>query len=175
MRIESKVVEGEVTERADPEEKIKQVRTKTPADWMSKGVAYESLMRAKRGTPVRSIKRQVIEDDRSDMESKNLIEQQRLSYYNFGLSSYSREGVQKVADLDLDADDVVLFGSLTEAEMKLDEWAAILIKDEEGKKLTPEEEKTAEEYIELGIANTDDLLDFGILQKNLILSPRTPL
>jgi hypothetical protein len=175
MRIESKVVEGEVTERADPEEEIKQVRTKTPADWMSKGVAYESLMRAKRGTPVRSIKRQVIEDDRSDMESKNLIEQQRLSYYNFGLSSYSREGVNKIAELDLDADDVVLFGSLTEAEMKLDEWAAILIKDEEGKKLTPEEEKTAEEYIELGIANTDDLLDFGILQKDLILSPRSPL
>ena len=175
MRIESKVVEGEVTERADPEEEIKQVRTKTPADWMSKGVAYESLMRAKRGTPVRFINRQVIEDDRSDMESKNLMDQQRLSYYNFGLSSYSREGVEKIAALDLDADDVVLFGSLTEAEMKLDEWAAILIKDEEGKKLTPEEEKTAEEYIELGIANTDDLLDFGILQKNLILSPRTPL
>jgi len=175
MRIESKVVEGEVTERADPEEEIKQVRTKTPASFIRKAVAYESLMRAKRGTPVRSIKRQVIEDDRSDMESKNLIDQQRLSYYNFGLSSYSREGVKKIAELDLDADDVVLFGSLTEAEMKLDEWAAILIKDEEGKKLTPEEEKTAEEYIELGIANTDDLLNFGILQKDLILSPRSPL
>lgn len=175
MRIESKVVEGEVTERADPEEEIKQVRTKTPAGFIRKAVAYESLMRAKRGTPVRSIKRQVIEDDRSDMESKNLIDQQRLSYYNFGLSSYSREGVKKIAELDLDADDVLLFGSLTEAEMKLDEWADILSKDSEGKKLTPEEEETAEQYIELGIETVDDLVDFGIVQKDLILRPRKAL
>ena len=101
--------------------------------------------------------------------------QQRLSYYNFGLSSYSREGVQKVADLDLDTDDVLLFGSLTEAEMKLDEWAEILSKDSEGKKLTPEEEETAEQYIELGIETVDDLVDFGIVQKDLILRPRKAL
>ena len=68
-------------------------------------------MHIKRGAPIRSISRQIIEDDRKDMEEKNYRPQQRLSYYNFGLSSYSREGVQKVADLDLDTDDVLLFGS----------------------------------------------------------------
>jgi hypothetical protein len=176
MKPETKVVEGEVPKdsRAEPEEKIKQVRTKE-LKTVGKDVAYKSLMHIKRGAPIRSISRQVIEDDRKDMEEKNYRPQQRLSYYNFGLSNYSREGVQKVADLDLDTDDVLLFGSLTEAEMKLDEWAEILSKDSEGKKLTPEEEETAEQYIELGIETVDDLVDFGIVQKDLILRPRKAL
>ena len=176
MKPETKVVEGEVPKdsREEPEEKIKQVRTKELKP-IGKDVAYKSLMHIKRGAPIRSISRQIIEDDRKDMEEKNYRPQQRLSYYNFGLSSYSREGVQKVADLDLDTDDVLLFGSLTEAEMKLDEWAEILFKDSEGKKLTPEEEETAEQYIELGIETVDDLVDFGIVQKDLILRPRKAL
>ena len=74
-----------------------------------------------------------------------------------------------------DTDDVLLFGSLTEADMKLDEWAEILSKDSEGKKLTPEEEETAEQYIELGIETVDDLVDFGIVQKDLIFRPRKAL
>lgn len=182
MKPETEVVEGEVPEdsRAEPEEKIKQVRTKTTAKSFAgvqyaDPVAYKSLMHIKKGAPVSSIKRQVIEDDRKDMEAKKLFQQQRLSYYNFGLSRYSREGVQKVADLDLDTDDVLLFGSLTEADMKLDEWAEILSKDSEGKKLTPEEEETAEQYIELGIETVDDLVDFGIVQKDLIFRPRKAL
>jgi len=176
MKPETEVVEGEVPEdsRAEPQEEIKQVRTKE-LERFGKDVAYKSLMHIKKGAPVGSISRQVIEDDRRDMEEKNYRPQQRLSYYNFGLSSYSREGVQKVSDLDLDTDDVLLFGSLTEADMKLDEWAEILSKDSEGKKLTPEEEKTAEQYIELGIGTVDDLVDFGIVQKDLILRPRKAL
>jgi hypothetical protein len=176
MRPETEVVEGEVPKdsRAKPEEEIKQVRTKELRTF-GKDVAYKSLMQIKRGVPVRSVSRQVIEDDRRDMEEKNYRAQQRLSYYNFGLSSYSREGVQKVAALDLDTDDVILFGSLSESEMKLDEWAAILSKDAEGKKLTPEEEKTAEQYIELGIETVNDLVDFGIVQQDLILRPRDAL
>lgn len=174
MKPETEVVDGEVTKREKPEEEIKQVRTKELKTF-GKDVAYKSLMHIKKGAPVSSIKRQVIEDDRKDMEAKKLFQQQRLSYYNFGLSRYSREGVQKVADLDLDTDDVLLFGSLTEADMKLDEWAEILSKDSEGKKLTPEEEETAEQYIELGIETVDDLVDFGIVQKDLILRPREAL
>jgi len=176
MKPETEVVEGEVPEdsRAEPQEEIKQVRTKKLKTF-GKDVAYKSLMHIKRGAPVGSISRQVIEDDRKDMEEKNYRPQQRLSYYNFGLSSYSREGVQKVSALELDTDDVLLFGSLSEAEMKLDEWANILSKDAEGKKLTPEEEKTAEQYIELGIGTVDDLVDFGIVQKDLILRPRKAL
>tara|TARA_R110001632_G_scaffold35923_1_gene90674 strand:- start:9903 stop:12179 length:2277 start_codon:yes stop_codon:yes gene_type:complete len=174
MRPETEVMEGEVSDRAEPTEEIKQVRTKEIRTW-GNNLAYKSLMHIKKGAPVSSIKRQVIEDDRKDMETKNLVEQERLSYYSFGLSSYSREGVKKVAALRLDADDVLLFGSLSEAEMKLDEWADILSKDSEGKKLTPEEEKTAEQYIELGIVTADDLVDFGIVQKDLILRPRKAL
>ena len=86
MKPESQIsVEGEV-QRAELEVGIKQVRTKELKTF-GKDVAYESLMRVKRGAPVSSIKRQTIEDDRIDMESKNFINQQRLSYYNFGLSS----------------------------------------------------------------------------------------
>ena len=176
MKPETEVVEGEVPKdsRAEPQEEIKQVRTKE-LERFGKDVAYKSLMHIKKGASVGSISRQVIEDDRRDMEEKNYRPQQRLSYYNFGLSSYSREGVQKVSALELDTDDVLLFGSLSEAEMKLDEWANILSKDAEGKKLTPEEEKTAEQYIELGIGTVDDLIDFGIVQKDLILRPRKAL
>ena len=174
MKPETEVVEGGVPKREKPEEEIKQVRTKELKTF-GKDVAYKSLMHIKRGAPVGSISRQVIEDDRKDMEEKNYRPQQRLSYYNFGLSSYSRDGVQKVFELNLDTDDVLLFGSLTEADMKLDEWANILSKDAEGKKLTPEEEKTSEQYIELGIGTVDDLVDFGIVQKDLILRPREAL
>jgi len=174
MKPESQIsVEGEV-QRAELEVGIKQVRTKELKTF-GKDVAYESLMRVKRGAPVSSIKRQTIEDDRIDMESKNFINQQRLSYYNFGLSSYSRNGVQKVSELDLDTDDVVLFGSRSEAEIKLNEWADILTKDTEGVQLTAEEKEIAEQYIELGIMNVDDLLRFGIVQFDLIDRPRKPL
>ena len=174
MKPESQIsVEGEV-QRAELEVGIKQVRTKELKTF-GKNVAYESLMRVKRGAPVSSIKRQTIEDDRIDMESKNFINQQRLSYYNFGLSSYSRDGVKKVSELDLDADDVVLFGSRSEAEIKLNEWADILTKDTEGGQLTAEEKEIAEQYIELGITNVDDLLRFGIVQLDLIDRPRKPL
>jgi len=174
MKPESQIsVEGEV-QRAELEVGIKQVRTKELKTF-GKDVAYESLMRVKRGAPVSSIKRQTIEDDRIDMESKNFIIQQRLSYYNFGLSSYSRNGVQKVSELDLDTDDVVLFGSRSEAEIKLNEWADILTKDTEGVQLTAEEKEIAEQYIELGIMNVDDLLRFGIVQFDLIDRPRKPL
>ena len=174
MKPESQIsVEGEV-QRAELEVGIKQVRTKELKTF-GKDVAYESLMRVKRGAPVSSIKRQTIEDDRIDMESKNFIKQQRLSYYNFGLSSYSRNGVQKVSELDLDTDDVVLFGSRSEAEIKLNEWADILTKDTEGVQLTAEEKEIAEQYIELGIMNVDDLLRFGIVQFDLIDRPRKPL
>jgi len=174
MKPESQVsVEGEV-QRAELEVGIKQVRTKELKTF-GKDVAYESLMRVKRGAPVSSIKRQTIEDDRIDMEAKNSINQQRLSYYNFGLSSYSRDGVQKVSELDLDTDDVVLFGSRSEAEIKLNEWADILTKDTEGVQLTAEEKEIAEQYIELGITTVDDLLRFGIVQFDLIDRPRKPL
>ena len=174
MKPESQIsVEGEV-QRAELEVGIKQVRTKELKTF-GKDVAYESLMRVKRGAPVSSIKRQTIEDDRIDMESKNFINQQRLSYYNFGLSSYSRDGVKKVSELDLDTDDVVLFGSRSEAEIKLNEWADILTKDTEGVQLTAEEKEIAEQYIELGITNVDDLLRFGIVQLDLIDRPRKPL
>ena len=174
MKPESQIsVEGEV-QRAELEVGIKQVRTKELKTF-GKDVAYESLMRVKRGAPVSSIKRQTIEDDRIDMEAKNFINQQRLSYYNFGLSSYSRDGVQKVSKLDLDTDDVVLFGSRSEAEIKLNEWADILTKDTEGVQLTAEEKEIAEQYIELGITNVDDLLRFGIVQLDLIDRPRKPL
>ena len=174
MKPESQIsVEGEV-QRAELEVGIKQVRTKELKTF-GKDVAYESLMRVKRGAPVSSIKRQTIEDDRIDMESKNFINQQRLSYYNFGLSSYSRDGVKKVSELDLDTDDVVLFGSRSEAEIKLNEWADILTKDTEGVQLTAEEKEIAEQYIELGIMNVDDLLRFGIVQFDLIDRPRKPL
>ena len=174
MKPESQIsVEREV-QRAELEVGIKQVRTKELKTF-GKDVAYESLMRVKRGAPVSSIKRQTIEDDRIDMESKNFINQQRLSYYNFGLSSYSRDGVKKVSELDLDTDDVVLFGSRSEAEIKLNEWADILTKDTEGVQLTAEEKEIAEQYIELGITNVDDLLRFGIVQLDLIDRPRKPL
>jgi len=174
MKPESQIsVEGEV-QRAELEVGIKQVRTKELKTF-GKDVAYESLMRVKRGAPVSSIKRQTIEDDRIDMEAKNFINQQRLSYYNFGLSSYSRGGVKKVSELDLDTDDVVLFGSRSEAEIKLNEWADILTKDTEGVQLTAEEKEIAEQYIELGITNVDDLLRFGIVQLDLIDRPRKPL
>jgi len=184
MKLESKVeivgdtVEVTLEEKDKPQ--IQQVRTKTPAKSFAgvqyaDPVAYQSLMHIKRGAPVGSIKRQVIEDDRKDMEAKNLFQQQRLSYYNFGLSRYSREGVQKLATLELDADDVVLFGSRSEAEMKVNEWQEVLMKDLEGIKLTPEEEKTSEEYIELGIYNEKTYLDFIAVQFNLIDDPRKPL
>jgi len=174
MKPESQVsIEGEV-QRAKLEGGIKQVRTKELKTF-GKDLAYESLMRVKRGAPVSSIKRQTIEDDRIDMEAKNLIDQQRLSYFNFGLSGYSREGVQKLAALELDADDVVLFGSRSEAEIKLNEWADILTKDTEGVQLTAQEKEIAEQYIELGIENVDDLLRFGIVQLDLIDRPRKPL
>lgn len=174
MKPESQVtIEGGV-KRAELEVDVKQVRTKELKTF-GKDVAYESLMRVKRGAPVSSIKRQTIEDDRIDMEAKNFINQQRLSYYNFGLSSYSREGVQKVEALELDADDVVLFGSRSEAEIKLNEWAGVLTKDTEGVQLTAEEKEIAEQYIELGIENVDDLLIFGMVQLDLIDRPRKPL
>lgn len=169
MKSETKIVDGEVEERAKPDQGIKEVRTKTP------GVAYPSLMRIKRGAPINSISRRQVEEDRRDMESRNYMEQRKLSYYNFGLSRYNRDDIKKIAELGLDTDDVVLFGSRLEAEMKLDEWTAILVKDLEGEQLTAEEEKTAEEYVELGIATTDDLIDFGIIQYNLIDSPRQAL
>lgn len=175
MKPETKIVDGKVEairgERviAKPEKEIKEVRTKTP------GVAYPSLMRIKRGAPINSISRRQVEEDRRDMESRNYVEQRKLSYYNFGLSRYNRNDIKKIAKLGLDTDDVVLFGSRLEAEMKLDEWTAILVKDSEGESLTPEEEKTAEEYVELGIATTDDLIDFGIIQYDLIDRPRDPL
>lgn len=184
MKLESKVeIVGdtvEVTLEKKDKPQIQQVRTKTPAKSLAgvqyaDPVAYQSLMHIKRGAPVGSIKRQVIEDDRKDMEAKNLFQQQRLSYYNFGLSRYSREGVQKLATLELDADDVVLFGSRSEAEIKVNEWQEVLMKDLEGIKLTPEEEKTSEEYIELGIYNEKTYLDFIAVQFNLIDSPRKPL
>jgi hypothetical protein len=175
MKPETKIADGKVEaikgERviAKPEKEIKEVRTKTP------GVAYPSLMRIKRGSPISSISRRMVEEDRRDMESRNYVEQRKLSYYNFGLSRYNRNDIKKIAELGLDTDDVVLFGSKLEAEMKLDEWAAILVKDFEGESLSPEEEKTAEEYVELGIATTDDLIDFGIIQYDLIDRPRDPL
>ena len=189
MRPETEVMEGEVKKddegkfvRAKPEEEIKQVRTKTPAKSVpllgyqyGDPVAYKSLMHIKKGAPVSSIKRQVIEDDRKDMEAKNLVEQQKLSYYNFGLSKYSRDGVKKVVKLNLDTDDVILFGSRSEAEIKTKEWKEVLIKDSEGIELTPEEVKTSEEYIELGIYDVNTFTDFVIVQFNLIDSPRAPL
>jgi hypothetical protein len=132
-------------------------------------------MHIKKGAPVSSIKRQVIEDDRKDMADKNLVEQERLSYYNFGLSKYSRDGVKKVVKLNLDTDDVILFGSRSEAEIKTKEWKEVLIKDSEGIELTPEEVKTSEEYIELGIYDVNTFTDFVIVQFNLIDSPRAPL
>jgi hypothetical protein len=184
MKPESKVeivgdtVEVTLEEKDKPQ--IQQVRTKTPAKSLvgvqyADPVAYQSLMHIKKGAPVGSIKRQVIEDDRKDMEAKELFQQQKLSYYNFGLSRYSREGVKKVSELDLDTDDVVLFGSRLEAEMKVKEWREVLMKDLEGIKLTPEEEKTSEEYIELGIYNEKTYFDFVSVQFNLIDSPREPL
>ena len=174
MKPESKITtEGEV-DRADLDVSITQVRTKELKTF-GENLAYESLMRVKRGAPVSSIKRQTIEDDRIDMEAKNLINQQRLSYYNFGLSRYSRDGVRKVAELDLDSDEVVLFGSRSEAEIKLNEWADILTKDTDGVQLTTEEKETAEQYIELGIETVNDLLTFGIVQLDLIDRPRKPL
>jgi len=174
MKPESKItIEGEV-DRADLDVSIKQVRTKE-LKTLGKNLAYESLMRVKRGAPVSSIKRQTIEDDRIDMEAKNFINQQRLSYYNFGLSRYSRDGVRKVAELELDTDDVVLFGSRSEAEIKLNEWADILTKDTDGVQLTTEEKEIAEQYIELGITTVEDLLTFGIVQLDLIDRPRKPL
>lgn len=175
MKPETKIVDGKVEEirgervLAKPKQEIKEVRTKVP------GVAYPSLMRVKRGAPINSISRRQVEEDRRDMESRNYVEQRKLSYYNFGLSRYNRDDIKKIAELGLDVDDVVLFGSRLEAEMKLDEWAAILVKDLEGEQLTAEEEKTAEEYVELGIATTDDLIDFGIIQYDLIDRPRDPL
>lgn len=174
MKPETEVVEGVVSKKIKPEEEIKQVRIKELKTF-GKNLAYESLMRVKRGAPVSSINRQTIEDDRADMELKNYRDQQRLSYFNFGLSSYSRDGVRKVAELNLDADDVVLFGSRSEAEIKLNEWANILTKDTEGVQLTAEEKETAEQYIELGIETVDDLLTFGIVQLDLIDRPRKPL
>jgi len=175
MKPETKIVDGKVEairgERviAKPKQEIKEVRTKTP------GVAYPSLMRIKRGAPINSISRRQVEEDRRDMESRNYVEQRKLSYYNFGLSRYNRDDIKKIAELGLDTDDVVLFGSRLEAEMKLDEWTAILVKDLEGEQLTAEEEKTAEEYVELGIATTEDLIDFGIIQYDLIDRPRQAL
>lgn len=175
MKPETKIVDGKVEEirgervLAKPKQEIKEVRTKTP------GVAYPSLMRVKRGAPISSISRRQVEEDRRDMESRNYVEQRKLSYYNFGLSRYNRDDIKKIAELGLDTDDVVLFGSRLEAEMKLDEWTAILVKDSEGESLSPEEEKTAEEYVELGIATIDDLIDFGIIQYDLIDRPRDPL
>jgi thermostable 8-oxoguanine DNA glycosylase len=174
MRPETEVMEGEVSDRAEPTEEIKQVRTKEISTF-GNNLAYKSLMHIKKGAPVSSIKRQVIEDDRKDMADKNLVKQERLSYYNFGLSSYSREGVKKVAALRLDADDVILFGSRSEAEIKTKEWKEVLIKDSEGIELTPEEVKTSEEYIELGIYDENTFTDFVIVQFNLIDSPRAPL
>jgi hypothetical protein len=110
------------------------------------------------------------------MEQKKYYDQRRLSYYNFGVTRYSKEEVRKIAvDLDMDTDEVRLFGSFEESEIKLNEWTNILLKDEEGKKLTAEEEKIAEEYIDLGIRNVDDLLRFGIVQQDLILRPRKAL
>jgi len=177
MRPETEVTsEGEVIERADPEKPIKVIRTKTPAGFLDDPVAYPSLMRIKRGVPVDMIERSEIEADRQDMEQKKYYDQRRLSYYNFGLTRYSREEVKKIADdLDMDTDEVRLFGSFEESEIKLNEWTNILLKDEEGKKLTTEEEKIAEEYIDLGIRNLDDLLRFGIVQQDLILRPRKAL
>lgn len=175
MKPETKIVDGKVEEIrgerviAKPKQEIKEVRRKIP------GVAYPSLMRVKRGAPIKSISRRQVEEDRRDMESRNYVEQRKLSYYNFGLSRYNRDDVKKIAELGLDADDVVLFGSRLEAEMKLDEWTAILVKDLEGEQLTAEEEKTAEEYVELGIATIEDLLEFGIIQYDLIDRPRDPL
>ena len=175
MKPETKIVDGKVEEirgervLAKPKQEIKEVRTKVP------GVAYPSLMRVKRGAPINSISRRQVEEDRRDMESRNYVEQRKLSYYNFGLSRYNRDDIKKIAELGLDTDDVVLFGSRLEAEMKLDEWTAILVKDSEGESLSPEEEKTAEEYVELGIATIDDLIDFGIIQYDLIDRPRDPL
>ena len=175
MKPETKIVDGKVEEirgervLAKPKQEIKEVRTKVP------GVAYPSLMRVKRGAPINSISRRQVEEDRRDMESRNYVGQRKLSYYNFGLSRYNRDDIKKIAELGLDTDDVVLFGSRLEAEMKLDEWTAILVKDSEGESLSPEEEKTAEEYVELGIATIDDLIDFGIIQYDLIDRPRDPL
>ena len=177
MRPETEVTsEGEVVERADPETPIKVIRTKTPAGFIDDPVAYPSLMRIKRGVPVDMIERSEIEADRQDMEQKKYYDQRRLSYYNFGLTRYSREEVKKIADdLGMDTDEVRLFGSFEESEIKLNEWTNILLKDEEGKKLTAEEEKIAEEYIDLGIRNIDDLLRFGVVQQDLILRPRKAL
>ena len=76
MKPESKVeivgdtVEVTLEEKDKPQ--IQQVRTKTTAKSLfgvqyADPVAYQSLMHIKRGAPVGSIKRQVIEDDRKDI------------------------------------------------------------------------------------------------------------
>jgi hypothetical protein len=99
----------------------------------------------------------------------------RRSYYNYGLTRYNRAEIKRLDELELDVDDVLLFGSRLEAEMKVEEWQQILRKDLEGEQLTAEEEKIAEEYIELGIYNEQTYFDFVAVQFDLIDRPRRPL
>lgn len=161
--------------RDEPAEAIKKVRTKREGGFLKDPVAYPSLMFIERGRPINQVGRSVIEKDREDMKETGRYNAARRSYYNYGLTRYSRDEIKRLYELELDVDDVRLFGSRLEAEMKVKEWQQILRKDLEGGQLTAEEEKIAEEYIELGIYNEQTYSDFVAVQFDLIDRPRPSL
>jgi hypothetical protein len=175
MKTEAVIKDGELIERDEPVEDIQKARTKRVGGFFDKPVAYPSLMFIERGRPLNQVDRSVVEKDREDMKETGKYQAARRSYYNYGLTTYNRAEIKRLDELDLDVDDVLLFGSRLEAEMKVEEWQQILRKDLEGEQLTAEEEKIAEEYIELGIYNEQTYFDFVAVQFDLIDRPRRPL
>jgi hypothetical protein len=175
MKTEAVIKDGELIERDEPVEAIQKARTKRVGGFFDAPVAYPSLMFIERGRPLNQVDRSVVEKDREDMKETGKYQAARRSYYNYGLTRYNRAEIKRLDELDLDVDDVLLFGSRLEAEMKVEEWQQILRKDLEGEQLTAEEEKIAEEYIELGIYNEQTYFDFVAVQFDLIDRPRRPL
>jgi hypothetical protein len=177
MKPEGTVIDGEV-DRAEPEIPISKAATKEietkfiGADVITK---YDSLDAIDRGVPLSQMDRAVIEEDRKHMASNNRYHEERRSYYNYGLSRYSPESVRRLKEIDLDSDDVFLFGGRLEMENKLSEWMDVLIKDLDGKKLTPEDLELQKQYQELGIYDEESFSTFGIIQADLIDRPRRPL
>jgi hypothetical protein len=177
MKPEGTVIDGEV-DRAEPEKPISKAATKEietkfiGADVITK---YDSLDAIDRGVPLSQMDRAVIEEDRKHMASNNRYHEERRSYYNYGLSRYSPEAVRRLKKIDLDSDDVFLFGGRLEMENKLSEWMDVLIKDLDGKKLTPEDLELQKQYQELGIYDEESFSTFGIIQADLIDRPRRPL
>ena len=68
----------------------------------------------------------------------------------------------------MDADDVKLFGDPRELGVVTAEWAKVLKKDINGKKLTEEEEKTRNLYSRLGIFDNVTFFCFIAAQSNLL-------